>query len=73
MAEIKLGTTTFLKRTGLSGPIMRGLEAAGIISPSKSDSGWRQFSTADLEAALKWRAQRAVERRPARQRAAAGR
>jgi hypothetical protein len=66
MAEIKLGTTTFLKRTGLSGPVMRGLEAAAVIAPSKSDSGWRQFSESDVQAALKWRAERSAARRAVR-------
>jgi len=56
MSDARFGTKTFLKRTGLSTPIMRGLEVMEIIKPLKCDSGWRMFSEADITAALAWKA-----------------
>ena len=41
---------------------MRGLEAAGVIKPSRSDSGWRQFSESDVKAVLRWKALRVGRR-----------
>jgi DNA-binding transcriptional MerR regulator len=54
MIELKMGSKTFLRRVGIYAPKMRILEAAGIVNPSKSDSGWRQFSESDVTAALKY-------------------
>ena len=64
MADPKqpMGTGTFIKRTGISAPTMRGLEAAGVIRPIKTDSGWRAFSEQDVAAALRWKAGRAKPR-----------
>jgi len=56
--ELMYGTSTFLKRTGLSAPVMRGLEAAGVISPRKSDRGWRLFTERDIRAVAQWKADR---------------
>jgi DNA-binding transcriptional MerR regulator len=58
MTEIKLGTGSFIRRTRVTTATMRVLEAAGVIHPVRSDSGWRQFSEADVVAALKWRHER---------------
>jgi len=58
MTEQKLGTGTFIRRTGITTATMRVLEAGGVIAPSRSDSGWRQFSESDVAAALKWRLER---------------
>ena len=55
MSDLKMGTGTFLRRTGLSAPVMRGLEVAGVIAPSKTDTGWRQFSESDVRRALAWK------------------
>jgi DNA-binding transcriptional MerR regulator len=55
MAEDKLmGTGTFLKRTGINPPRMRYLEAAGIIKPLRTDTGWRSFREQDVAATMKW-------------------
>jgi hypothetical protein len=56
VSETRFGTTTFLRRARISAPIMRGLEAAGVIVPDKSDRGWRLFSEADLRAVAEWKA-----------------
>ena len=56
MVELKLGTTSFLRRAGISAPVMRGLEAGGVINPSKTDTGWRQFTEQDVARALAWKA-----------------
>ena len=64
MADVKepFGTGTFLKLTGIPVPRMRELEAAGIINPIKTDSGWRAFSQQDVAAAIRWKQQRARAR-----------
>ncbi len=62
MNGTKLGTGTFLRLTGLSGPQMRGLEAAGLVNPSRADSGWRQFDEADLRAAIAWKTSQEIKR-----------
>lgn len=62
MAEKYVGSTTFFKQTGLGGAEMRGLEAAGVISPIRTDNGWRAYSQADVAAARKWKAQHAAAR-----------
>jgi DNA-binding transcriptional MerR regulator len=58
MAETKLGTTTFLRRAGITAPAMRVAEAAGVIAPSRTDTGWRQFTEQDVRAAIAWKASR---------------
>jgi len=63
MTESKMGTNTFLRSIGASAPTMRLLEARGVISPSKSDSGWRQFSAEDVTAARAFLAQQLAARR----------
>jgi DNA-binding transcriptional MerR regulator len=40
----------------ISAPVMRGLEAAGVITPAKSNKGWRMFSEADRQAVAQWKA-----------------
>lgn len=54
--ELRLGTTAFCKLVGISEPIMRGLEAGGIIKPMRTEAGWRVFSQADVDAAKHWKA-----------------
>ena len=53
-----MGTTTFLRLTKSSAPVMRLAEAEGAIRPTKSDSGWRMFSTRDVRLMIVWLAQR---------------
>jgi DNA-binding transcriptional MerR regulator len=67
MSEVtRLGTGTFIRRTGITTAKMRELEAAGIIQPVRADSGWRQFSESDVQATQRWQAERAAGRRSAR-------
>ena len=42
---------------------VRIMEALGIISPSKTPSGWRQYGEADVEAACAWLERNAKPRR----------
>jgi DNA-binding transcriptional MerR regulator len=56
--QLRYGTSTFLRRTGISAPMMRGLEAAGVILPEKSDRGWRLFRESDVRAVLQWKTTR---------------
>ena len=67
MSQVMFGTKTFLKRTGLSTPIMRGLEVMEIIHPIRCDSGWRMFSEADIKAAIAWKARQPKSPRGGRQ------
>lgn len=57
----RMGMGLFAKRAGLSPPVIRGLEAAGVVKPLRTDSGWRAFSEADLRSALNWKDQRRPE------------
>jgi len=41
---------------------MRALEAVGILTPLRSDSGWRSFEQRDVEAVNAWRAEQAAVR-----------
>lgn len=61
-----IGMGTFVRRVGLSPPVVRGLEAAGVVSPLRADSGWRMFSEADVRAALQWKTQRNSNASPER-------
>jgi hypothetical protein len=54
--KIHRGKNTMIKDTGLSGTVLLGLEAAGILNPIKVDSGWRAYSETDYKAALRWKA-----------------
>ena len=64
----KLGTGTFIHRTGITTAKMRELEAAGVIHPVRADSGWRQYTESDVQAVLRYLAKR--QRRAAARKAA---
>jgi hypothetical protein len=66
MIEIKSGSKVFKQRTGASNFDVRLMEELQIIAPSKTTTGWRQFSAADEAAAIAWLAER---RKPHEQRA----
>jgi hypothetical protein len=51
-----MGAGSFFKATGLTAARMREAVAAGIIAPARTDSGWRAFTAADVEAARRWKA-----------------
>ena len=53
------GMGEFCKIVRLTPPIVRGLEAAGVVSPVKTTSGWRAFSSTDVDSARAWREQNA--------------
>jgi hypothetical protein len=58
----RIGATTFRKMTRISAAEMRALEAVGILTPLRSDSGWRSFEQRDVEAVNAWRAEQAAVR-----------
>jgi DNA-binding transcriptional MerR regulator len=58
-----MGSSSFTRLTGADGPMIRLLEARGIINPVRSDKGWRLFSETDVEAAKRHLAARREERR----------
>ena len=65
MNDVRLGTAAFCRRVGLSAPVVRGLEAAGVINPIVTEKGWRAFSERDVADATKWKHDRAEARRKA--------
>jgi hypothetical protein len=66
MAEIKAGTKEFRERVpGVDNAKVRVMEALGIISPTKTPAGWRQFSNADIRAARSWLAANSTRRKRA--------
>ena len=62
MNEVKVSPSQFLRRTGLTAAAMRVLEASGVVNPTRADTGWRQFSSEDVERALAWKAARQAAR-----------
>ena len=52
------GMAEFCRRVKLSPPVVRGLEAAGVVQPVRTTTGWRAFSTTDVSAARNWKAAR---------------
>jgi DNA-binding transcriptional MerR regulator len=63
--EIRFGGGSFQQLTGCRSEHVRILEIAGLIRPSKSDSGFRQFSAADVAAARRWMSENARRRKRA--------
>ena len=56
--EQRLGSTAFRIRTGANNAHVQLMESQGIINPTKTEFGWRQFTEADVQAALIWLAAR---------------
>ena len=63
--EVRLGGRKFAERTGATNVDVRLMEAAGVIAPTKTESGWRQFSEADIEPARSWLAEHKRRRKRA--------
>jgi hypothetical protein len=63
MDEIRFGGTSFRQLTGAANEHVRIMESAGVISPSKSDSGFRQFTPEDVKNARVWMAEHYKPRR----------
>jgi hypothetical protein len=62
-SQIKLGSTAFRRRTGADKARVRVMEAQGVIAPTKTESGWRQYSETDVQAAIAWLAANSKFRR----------
>ena len=59
-----MGTSAFLRRAGISAPLMRGLEAAGVIAPARTfDTGWRMFTETDVAAVERWKEAQSASRK----------
>ena len=69
--EMKIGSKAFKRRTGADNDRVRVMEALNVISPSKTESGWRQYTEADVQAAIAWMAINSRKRRRGRPRSAA--
>ena len=66
MAIIKAGTKEFRERVpGVDNARIRVMEALGIIAPTKTPAGWRQFSDRDIRAARSWVAANSTRRKRA--------
>jgi hypothetical protein len=53
-AGSKLGGTSFKNAVPCRNEDVRVMEALGVITPSKADSGFRQFDRSDVPKARKW-------------------
>ncbi len=60
--EKRIGSGQFLTDADVTGPMMRVMEAGGVITPLKTAAGWRLFSESDVVAARRWKQQQADER-----------
>jgi hypothetical protein len=54
-----LGFADFRRLTGCDNVRVRLMEAAHVISPARTQTGWRVFTQADVEAARAWMAENA--------------
>jgi hypothetical protein len=61
--EIRFGGGSFQQLTGCSNEHIRIMVGAKIIAPITSDTGYRQFSPADVRAARAWMAEHYKPRR----------
>jgi DNA-binding transcriptional MerR regulator len=57
-----LGFAEFRQLTGADNVRLRLMEAARVISPARTATGWRVFTQADVEAAKQWMAENATKR-----------
>ena len=62
MTKNYVGSKTFFRETGLGGSQMRCLEMSGVISPIRTDNGWRAYSQADVAAARAWKEKQTLGR-----------
>lgn len=53
--DTPLGMGDFCKAVGYSDSTVRRLELMGVVTPSRTQSGWRVFTDADVEAVKAWR------------------
>jgi hypothetical protein len=58
MFELKSGSKAFKAATGANSFDIRMMENLGIIAPTKTECGWRQFSKHDEAAGKAWMADR---------------
>jgi hypothetical protein len=70
MNDGPMSMKAFCQRTGLNPVLVRGLEIAGVVKPVRMNnvSRWRVFTTADVNAALRWKAEEDERRRVAPER-----
>lgn len=54
-----LGFADFRRLTGCDNVRLRLMEAARVISPARTQTGWRVFTMSDVEAAKQWMAEQA--------------
>ena len=57
-----LGFADFRRLTGCDNVRLRLMEAARVISPARTQTGWRVFTQADVEAAKQWLAENSTKR-----------
>lgn len=60
-----LGFADFRRLTGADNVKLRLMEAAHVISPARTQTGWRVFTQADVEAAKVWLADNAAKQQRA--------
>ena len=57
-----LGFADFRKATGCDNTRLRLMEAAHVLRPARTQTGWRVFTLADVETAKQWLADNATKR-----------
>jgi hypothetical protein len=62
-AETKVGGGRFQALTGCRPEHVRILESLQLISPTKTEAGWRQFSMRDVKVAKAWVCKNVIRRK----------
>lgn len=52
--QLRFSSSEFRRLTGAANIHVRLMESARVISPTKTATGWRQFSDTDVVAARRW-------------------
>jgi hypothetical protein len=62
MVQNRIGGTAFKERVGCRNEHIRIMIAEGVISPTVSESGFRQFAESDVRLGLRWMRENARQR-----------
>jgi DNA-binding transcriptional MerR regulator len=62
MNEPLLGFADFRRATGCDNVRLRLMEAAHVLTPARTQTGWRVFTQADVETAKQWLAENSSKR-----------
>jgi DNA-binding transcriptional MerR regulator len=60
--DTPLGMGDFCEAVGYSDSTIRKLEMMGVVKPTRTRSGWRVFTSADVAAVKAWRTPTSMRR-----------